>query len=86
MKALDALMDIAEAGGTDAAAVKEVLVIFTHPSKHALDFDLLKSLTPSSWEHVLTALNMIRLTNGVYPYDFKDDGDRLKRILEDAGG
>lgn len=85
VQSLDALMDIAEAGEEDAEAVIDVLAAFADPVERPLSFHLLGALKPRAWAHVALCLDMLRLTQGVSPRDFRDGGQRLKAILDRAG-
>jgi len=82
VEALDALMDLAEAGGTDADAIVDILAAFDDPIARPLHLHLLGALRPQAWAHVALALDMLRLTNGVRACDFRDGGRRLKSILD----
>lgn len=82
VEALDALMDLAEAGGTDADAVVDILAAFDDPLAHPLHLQLLGALRPQAWAHVALALDMLRLTNGVRACDFRDGGKRFRSIVD----
>lgn len=82
VEALDALMDMAEAGGTDADAVVDILAAFDDPVAHPLHLHVLGTLRPQAWAHVALALDMLRLTNGVRACDFRDGGRRFRSIVD----
>ena len=84
VEALDALMDLAEAGGTDAEAVLDILTAFDKPETHPLHLKLLGSLTPFTWSYVALALDRLRLTNGLRACDFRDGGQRFRSIVDRA--
>lgn len=84
VQSLDALMDIAEAGEEDAEAVIDVLAAFAYPVERPLSLHLLGALKPRAWAHVALCLDMLRLTQGVSPRDFRDGGQRIKAILDRA--
>ena len=84
VQSLDALMDIAEAGEEDAEVVIDVLAAFADPVERPLALHLLGALKPRAWAHVALCLDMLRLTQGVRPQDFRDGGQRLKAILDSA--
>ena len=82
VEALDALMDLAEAGGTDADAVVDILAAFDDPLAHPLHLHVLGALRPQAWAHVALTLDMLRLTNGVRACDFRDGGRRFRSIVD----